>query len=229
MRKWVLWGHHYFEYQDMFDLPKQPKEKRVLEFACGVTAVNQELTQNNFQVVSCDPGFEADEKKTHQRFLENFDLQIKNIHEHPHRFDLNKYGGLEQLIQKRQEGMQTFFKDYQKGCKEGRYQHLNFKKPLNFENSSFDLVLCANYLFTDLVEQDVDFHVTAIKEMLRLAHDVRIYPLTNYKAQPSQILGPVLLALQLLGYQVSVQEVPFRFVPESKAMLRIQSGRCELT
>ena len=67
-----------------------------------------------------------------------------------------------------------------------------------------------------------------IKEMARVADDVRIYPLTNYKAKPSMILGPVLLALQQLGYQVSVQEVAFRFVPESKAMLRVQAGRCEL-
>lgn len=229
MRKWVLWGHHFSEYQAMFDIPASLSSHKILEIACGPTAVNYELTQNHIQTISCDPWFESDAKKVQKHFLENFDLQIQNIHRHPDRFDVNRYGGLDRLIQKRQEGMQLFFDDYSKGFQEHRYQGLNFKKTLPFENSSFDLALCANYLFTDLVEQNVDFHVAAIKEMARVAYDVRIYPLTNYKAQPSEILGPVLLALQLLGYQVSVQDVSFRFVPESKAMLRIQSGRCELS
>ncbi len=229
MRKWVLWGHQFAEYQDMFDLPQQPNEKKILELACGPTLVNHELTQKNYHVVSCDPWFDADKAKMQERFSENFDAQVQNIHHHPERFDLKKYGGVEHLITHRHHNMDIFFDDFQEGYQEKRYQKLNSLEHLNFDNSSFDLVLCANYLFTDLYEQDVDFHVNFIQEMVRVAHDVRIYPLTNYKAKPSQILGPVLLALQQQGFQVIIQEVPFRFVPESKAMLRIQSGRCDLS
>lgn len=228
MRKWVLWGHHFGEYQDMFDLPKTIEHKKILEFACGPTSVNQELVQANNQVISLDPWFEQDKQKMQARFAENFENQIKNIQVHSERFDLIKYGRLEQLKEQRQKGFAQFLNDYDAGWEQKRYQHIHMNKTFPFENASFDFALCANYLFTDLIHQDVDFHVHWIKEMARVAHDVRIYPLTNYKAKPSMILGPVLLALQQLGFQVSVQEVAFRFVPESKAMLRVQAGRCEL-
>lgn len=228
MRKWVLWGHHFGEYQDMFDLPKISEHQKIIEFACGPTSVNQELSQKSNQVVSVDPWFELDLQKMRKRFVENFDFQIDNIKTHPERFDLKKYGGIDQLIEQRQKGMRTFFDDFEAGWQQGRYQHIQMDKVLPFDNACFDYALCANYLFTDLIHQDIEFHVHWIKEMARVARDVRIYPLTNYKAKPSEILGPVLLALQHQGYQVSIQEVPFRFVPESKAMLKVQAGLCEL-
>lgn len=228
MRKWVLWGHQFGEYQDMFDLPKPLDHQKILEFACGPTSVNQEMAQANNQVISLDPWFEQDQQKMQARFEENFENQIKNINAHPERFDLKKYGRLDQLIAQRQKGVAEFLDDYAAGWAQKRYQHIHMDEVLPFENASFDFALSANYLFTDLIHQDVDFHVHWIKEMARVAHDVRIYPLTNYKAKPSMILGPVLLVLQHLGYHVSVQEVPFRFVPESKAMLRVRAGRCEL-
>ncbi len=63
-----------------------------MEFACGPTSVNQELSQANNQVTSVDPWFDEDKQKMQVRFAENFESQIKNIHAHPERFDLKKYG-----------------------------------------------------------------------------------------------------------------------------------------
>ena len=227
MRKWVLWGHQFSEYQGMFDLPNHLSKKNILELACGPTLVNQELNHYS-RIVSCDPWFSNDLADIKQKFTDSFKQQVDNIRRHPERFDLNSYGGIDNLIAARHSNMEKFFADYALGWQDKRYQQLHVPNKLAFASSSFDLALCANFLFTDLPEQDIEFHIEFLKEMARVAHDVRIYPLTNYKAKPAKLLGPILLALQQQGYQVSIQDVSFRFVPESKAMLSIKSGRCDL-
>ena len=88
-------------------------------------------------------------------------------------------------------------------------------------------MVCSNYFFADLPDAGVDFHLAWFKELSRVAHEIRIYPLT-IAGGPSALLGPILMALQTQDYRVSVQEVPFRLVPSSKAMLKIETGRCAL-
>jgi hypothetical protein len=227
MRKWVLWGHQFSDYKEMFDLPAEMNQQKILEFACGPTTVNQELTQQGIDIHSCDPWFESnvDEMRTH--FDSHLQHQVQRMQAHPDAFNLKQYGGLEFFVEHRLNGFNQFFKDFPQGLVQKRYIGLSNQK-LPFENHRFDLALCANFLFADLPDQDLDFHVYWISEMLRVAHDVRIYPLTNKYGQPSELLGPVLLALQQLGIQVSVQDVPFRVVPESMAMLKLHSGKCDL-
>lgn len=225
MRKSVLWGHRYAEYRDMFDLPTDLGALKLLEFACGPTLVNQELSAKDHFVRSADPWFEPDLSQTKQLFTDKFEQQKNKMLEYPTRYDADKYGGIEALFARRNQGFQDFFEDYQQA-----YQHRYFKADafqLPFENASFDLVVCSNYFFADLPDAGLDFHLTWFKELSRVAHEIRIYPLT-ISGGPSTLLGPILMALQTQDYRVSVQEVPFRLVPSSKAMLKIETGRCTL-
>ncbi len=227
MRKWVLWGHHLTEYVDMFDLGADIVDKKVLEFASGPTAVNKELTAKSGHIKSCDPWFSADFKKMQHQFSVHLDQQLERMQTYPERFNFDKYGGCETFIAKRQQGISEFLNDYLKGYEQGRYLGVqDFHLP--FPNSSFDIALCSNYLFADLLSQDLAFHLKWIKELARVAHEVCIYPLTENDGQISQWLGPVLLQLQQEGFLVVIQEVPFRLLPNSKAMLKLSSGRCNL-
>ena len=227
MRKWVLWGHHLTEYVDMFDLGADIVDKKVLEFASGPTAVNKELTAKSGRIQSCDPWFSADFKKMQHQFSVHLDQQLERMQTFPERFNFDKYGGCETFIAKRQQGISEFLNDYLKGYAQGRYLGVeDFHLP--FPNSSFDIALCSNYLFADLPSQDLEFHLKWIKELARVAHEVCIYPLTENDGQISQWLGPVLLQLQQEGFLVAIQEVPFRLLPNSKAMLKLSSDRCNL-
>lgn len=227
MRKWVLWGHQFSEYKEMFDLPADLAQQKILEFACGPTTVNQELTKQGMDVLSCDPWFESNIEVMRENFESHFQLQLQRMQAHPEAFNLKQYGGLETFVHQRQNGFNEFFKDFPGGFQQKRYVGVP-QNQLPFENQRFDKALCANFLFADLSDQDLDFHLYWISEMLRVAHDVRIYPLTNKYGQPSALLGPVLLALNQQGIQVTVQDVPFRVVPESMAMLKLHSGKCDL-
>lgn len=227
MRKLVLWGHHFSEYVDMFDLEKDMTGKKILEFACGPTAVNDELSSKGHFIQSCDPWFSQDIAAMQQRFTQHLQQQIQHMETHPERFNFDKYGGMDTFIAKRQQGFQQFFKDYLNGYRQGRYQPLR-DGHLPFSNSSFDIAVCSNFLFADVPEQGLSFQLTWIKELARVANDIRIYPLTDQQGHVSELLGPILLQLQQDGFQVVIQEVPFRLVPNSKAMLKLSAGRCEL-
>jgi hypothetical protein len=227
MRKWVLWGHHLTEYREMFGLPQDLSNLKILEFASGPTAVNHELTIQKVDIVSCDPWFEINQEEMHNKFQKHFNEQVMRVMQHPERFDFDKYGGMEFFIAKRQEGMQAFFQDFVDGFAHGRYRTLQEGK-LPFVSASFDLALCSNYFFADLPEQNLGFHLYWIQELTRVAREVRFYPLTDQEGRMSDILGQVLIALQQDNYQVAIENVPFRLVPASQAVLKVSAGCCHL-
>lgn len=225
MRKWVLWGHHLNEFKEMFALEPSFSDLKILEFACGPTTLNQELKSLNSVVTTMDPWFSSDFLEMQKKFKAHLQFQLTRIEQEPNYFDFERYGGKQSFIEKRVQGMQAFFDDYEKGLAEGRYMLMKQDR-LPFDNASFDLALSSNYFFADLVDQSLDFHLHWIHELTRVANELRIYPLTDQVGQVSELLGPVLLALQDQGYSVSIEEVPFRLFRDSKAMMRIRSNRC---
>lgn len=227
MRKLVLWGYHLDEYKEMFDLSEKELDTCLLEFGCGPTAVNAQLHEKHKKMISCDPLFNLEKPdliaKTSAIF-ENMVMRIKREEEHP---ILSHVGGVEALIAKRREGMDEFFKDYEKGKAEQRYGSFTHHT-LPFSDFSFDLALSSHFLFADLDDQDVDFHMKTIIELARVAKEVRIFPLIDRYGQLSPFLGPVLLGLQQEHYGVEVREVNYYLQPEGNAMLRVWAQQCQV-
>lgn len=100
---------------------------------------------------------------------------------------------------------------------------------LSFGDFAFDYALCSHYFFADLDEQDVDFHVKVIKELARVANEVRIFPLIDRYGKPSPQLGPVLLALQNDDYGTEVREVDYNLQQNGNAMLRVWAQKCDVS
>jgi hypothetical protein len=92
-----------------------------------------------------------------------------------------------------------------------------------------DFALSSHYLFVDLDAQDVDFHLKIIRELARVAKEVRIFPLTDHHGQLSPFLGPVLLGLQKDGYGVEVRDVSSDLQSNGNAMLRVWAQQCQLS
>ena len=83
---------------------------------------------------------------------------------------------MEELGQLRMAAMEEFLLDYDRGKAEGRY--VNAELPnLPFQDHIFDLALCSHFLFLYSSTLDGEFHIAAIREMCRVAHQVRIFPL----------------------------------------------------
>ena len=227
MRKLVLWGHHWDEYREMFDLSASSLTNSFLEYGCGPSAVNAEL-HGKTKIISCDPLFVLDKGTLSMKASLIFDDMAARLRRCQDQLHFDKDGGLEALIASRHEGMLKFFSDYEAGKIEKRYLPVT-DYTLPFSDFKFDMALSSHYLFADLDDQDVDFHLRVIQELARVAKEVRIFPLVDRHGQSSPFLGPVLLGLQQANFGVEVREVSYHLQPKGNAMLRVWAQQCELS
>lgn len=227
MRKLVLWGHNAEDFREMFDLTQDDLNSKILEFGCGPSAVNAQQKTKNHEVISCDPLFVLDKDTLSTKTSLIFAEMAEEVRAEERYFDFSRTEGLDNLLQIRKQGMVEFFADYEQGKKEGRYIGLSDYQ-LPFADFSFDLALSAHYLFADLDDQNIEFHLQLIRELARVAKEVRIFPLIDREEKTSDCLGPVLLGLQHDNYGVEVREVPFHLHKSGNAMLRVWAQQCLL-
>lgn len=227
MRDLVLWGHHLQDYQEMFDLGPDDLKGRLLEFGCGPSAFNSEVRKLAAECVSCDPMFALDIDTLKTKTMMVFDDRVSRVATLAKYYDFSRYHGFDGLVAQRRAGMDEFFADYQSGKQEGRYVAAS-ELQLPFPDFYFDFALCSHYLFGDLDLQDLDFHISMIKELARIAKEVRIFPLVDGHEQPSSMLGPVMLDLQMDNYGVEVRSVKYHLQPKGNAMLRVWAQECRL-
>lgn len=225
MRKLLLWGNHLDDYQSMFDLSAANLFGHILEYGCGPTAVNSQLTWSGHRIDSFDPLFNLDKEHIIPRVESIFETMVARLHSNQEHFDFSSFGGIDALIAQRRQGLNEFFADYEQGQEESRYQALvDYRIPR--DDFYFDLALSANYLFADLDDQDVNFHLQVIKEMARVAKEVRIFPLVDRNGQPSPFLGPVLLGLQEENYGIEIKKINYSLQSGANAMLRVWAQQC---
>ncbi len=227
MRKLVLWGHHIQDYREMFDLSEQDMNGHLLEYGCCASAVNAELHEKQIEMVSCDPMFILDKATLFTKVSLIFEEMVTHLREERDQFDFSHCGGIDAFIESRRQGMAQFFSDYPNGLAQKRYLPVT-SHTLPFEHFSFDLALSSHYLFADLEEQDAAFHIDAIRELARVAKEVRIFPLIDRFGQTSSLLGPVLLGLQQEGFGAEVREVTYSLQPKGNAMLRVWALQCNV-
>ena len=117
--------------------------------------------------------------------------------------------------------MRTFLADWPAGCAQGRYV-AGALPALPFSDRSFDLALCSHFLFLYSEQLTDAFHLAAIREMCRVASEVRIFPLLELGGRPSRHVPAVVDRLRRDGLEVTIETVPYEFQRGGNQMLRIQ-------
>lgn len=227
MSNLVLWGHGQDDYQEMFDINLNDIAGRVLEYSSGPSAFNTDLHKKGKDCVSADPLFSLDDATLKSKVSLIFaDMAEKITNDHD-KFDFSKIGGLTRLLEKRQAGMKKFFKDFDLGLTQQRYLPLQ-TRTLPFDDFYFDLALSSHYFFGQIDNLDLNLHLQILKELARVAKEVRIFPLIDRHGGPSPFLGPVLLALQQENFGTEVRSVDYSLQSQGNAMLRIWAQTCPL-
>lgn len=225
MSKLVLWGHSLKEYREMFDLRDDDLAGSILECGCGPTAFNDEMLQHNHPILSCDPLFSLDhDQLQHKVEASTLDV-LSTIQANPEQYLAEGGVSFADLQTSREQGLSQFFQDYAQGRAEGRYLAVDFPC-LPFDDFRFKLALSSHQLFVNSLQQDLSYHLQSILEMARVAHEVRLFPLTDSQGNPSELLGPVMLSLQQNNLGVEVRQVPFRCQTNANAMLRVWAQEC---
>ena len=91
---------------------------------------------------------------------------------------------------------------------------------LDADDNSFDLGLSSHFLLL-YDNLGFDFHVKAIKEMLRVCRQVRFFPLLNLDAKQTPLTRQVMEYFSM-RYTVRVHRVDYEFLKGANAMLVLE-------
>jgi hypothetical protein len=116
--------------------------------------------------------------------------------------------------------MQEFLDDYGPGKAQGRYVDAELPT-LPFADTTFDLALCSHFLFLYASQLDESFHRSAIREMCRIAAEVRIFPLLALGGGQSPYVAGTVGELRDSGFDVTIETVPYEFRRGGNRMMRI--------
>ncbi|PMB52174.1 SAM-dependent methyltransferase [Fischerella thermalis CCMEE 5201] len=221
LEKVVPFGRSLDEYVQMFHLTKSDLHKRILGVGDGPASFNAEATKIGVQVTSIDPIYQFSADEILKRFNEIVDNIIDQVKASPDDWIWSYHKSPENLRWNRVQAINKFISDYEQGKKAKRYQIGELPK-LNFQDKEYDLALCSHFLFLYSDHHDYQFHFDAIKEMLRVSQEVRIFPLLTLMLQRSPYLDRITQELQELGYTVSIVKVEYELQKGGNEMLWIR-------
>lgn len=216
----VPFGRTMAEYVAMFNLTEADRAGRLLGAGDGPASFNAQATTAGGRVVSFDPVYAFTGAEIRGRFDAVVDNIIAQVKATPEDWVWRNHAGPDALRARRVEALELFLADYDAGLAAGRY--LNAELPtLPFADQSFALALCSHFLFLYSLHFDAEFHVRAIAELLRVAREVRVFPLLTLAREPSPHLDAVLAWCASRGFVARVEKTGYELQKGGNEMLRI--------
>lgn len=218
----VPWGRNLSEYVAMFSMTQEDLDAKILDCGAGPSSFNMEVDLEGGSVVSIDPLYAYSKKEISTRIDEVTNDIMKQIEQNIESYVWKAIQNPDMLLDMRIEAMTEFVIDYEEGKEEGRY--LNEELPsLSFDDKKFDLALSSHFLFLYSEHLDEEFHMKSILEMLRVANEVRIFPLLDLKGNKSPYVETVIKKLEEQDYKTKIEKVRYEFQKGANAMLRIKA------
>lgn len=187
------------DYVSMFNLTTMDLRQKVVSFADGVSTFNRQASEQGFTVYSVDPLYQLSAPQIQQEFVR----QVK-----------------QPLSESQQERLRLFIEDYPDGQAQQRFQAGELTQ-LPLPHQQVGVGLCSHYLFYD-EQLDELFYLAALEEMLRVAYEVRVFPLVEADGQPSPHVSLVQEHFAKQGYLVELQQVSYPMLPRDNEMLLIR-------
>lgn len=220
----VPWGRSATEYRRMFDLSPSDLAGRILGCGDGPASFNAELTAAGHQVISIDPLYAFSGEAIRTRVGATYATVIDQVKAQPDRYRWHEFANPDALGAARLQAMESFLEDYEAGKKVGRYVEGSLPK-LPFADNAFDLALCSHLLFLYTEQLDQAFHLAALQELLRVASEVRIFPLVALNCELSPHLSAVLAWSAEAGHRADLRRVPYEFQVGGDTMLHLRRAQ----
>lgn len=220
LEKVVPFGRSMDEYIKMFNLTAVDLNKKIIGIGDGPASFNAEMTRQGHPVVSVDPLYRFSGDEILQRFHEVVDKIINQVEATPNDWVWSYHQSPDDLRANRIKVIQEFIANYEIGKKANRYQIGELPK-LAYQNQEFELALCSHFLFLYSDQFDYEFHLNSVIEMLRIAKEIRIFPLITLMLQPSQHLDGIMEYCIAKGYRANIEQVEYELQLSGNSMLKI--------
>jgi hypothetical protein len=223
----VPWGRSFDEYRRMFCLSDDDLGGRVLGCGDGPASFNAEATAAGHKVVSFDPIYSLTAGDIRRRVEETHDAVVSKVKLRPERYVWDHYRDPDDLGRHRLAAMRRFLDDFEAGKHGGRYVAASLPET-PFADGEFGLALVSHLLFLYSDHLDAAAHVASFFELLRVAGEVRIFPLVTLDCRWSPHAGPVRSALEAAGHTVEVVPSSYEFQRAEggagRRMMRVRRG-----
>jgi SAM-dependent methyltransferase len=213
------WGRRFDEYEAFFALGGVPPGTSILDAGSGPASFAVEAPAHGFDVTAADPLYQFDGTAIRRRFEDTVVAMRQGMRVAAYRFKWDFYGSEEAVHRRRREALELFLADFDKNRR--RYLPASLPK-LPFGDGEFDLALSSHFLFLYGDDFDCAFHLAAIRELMRVASEARIFPLINLDGRPSSHLPIVVRELEDQGFAPELMPVPFEFQIGATKMLRVR-------
>jgi SAM-dependent methyltransferase len=223
LRDIVPWGRSLAEYRQMFALSDADLQRRILDCGGGPASFNAEMTAQGYAVQSCDPIYQFSAEQIAQRVTETRPLILEKVRAYQQNYVWTVIPNPDALGEIRLATMRQFIADFPTGWAAGRYQLAQLPQ-LPYADQQFDLALCGHLLFSYSANLSLEMHQHSIRELCRVAREVRIFPVLTLNGERSPWLDPILTERQQAGYQAALITVTYEFQKGGNQMLRLCSA-----
>ncbi len=215
-------GRTYDEYLRMFDLSEAVLSKgHVLDCPAGASSFTAEARRLGFSVTAGDILYNLCTKNLFKKGQEDIRHVFESFDKVSHLYIWKYYKNKEEVIALRNKSLELFEEDFTEGIKRGYYVYARLPH-LPFADESFALVLSSNYLFLYSDRLDIDFHMSCIRELMRVCSgEVRIFPLVGLNARPYPHLDEILFSLCSEDIEAVIVKVPFEFQKGADMMIKL--------
>lgn len=221
----VPWGRSFEEYLAMFALTEQDLAKRILGCGDGPAAFNAELSRRGGRMISVDPIYCFSAEQIRDRINATYPEILEQMTVNAHTLTWSHFSSPKEIGCARMNAMQEFLLDFPGGARAGRYL-VGALPVLPFADREFELALCSHLLFLYSDRLSDQFHLDSLREMARVAEEVRVFPLLDLDARRSRHLGAILELLEIDGYELEVVSVPYELQKGGNEMLRLVRNPC---
>lgn len=214
----VPWGRRYGEYAAFFAL--RGDEGSILDCGAGPSSFAAEAHQQGLDVIALDPLYVCDGEAIRARFEATCAPMMAGLRAARHRFVWSRYASPENIESLRREALSRFLQDYETGRTAGRYIAASLPE-LPLADQQFDLALVSHFLFLYGDTLSAAFHIAALEELLRVAGEVRVFPLLNLDGGPSSHLPVVIAHFARRHVKAELVPVDFEFQRGATRMLKL--------
>jgi predicted RNase H-like HicB family nuclease len=213
-------GRRADEYIGMFGLSEQDLRRKILDCGGGPSSFNAEMNALGSHVASVDPLYEFSKEEIQAKIDATFDDIMAQAEKNRESYVWEAIKSPAELRKRRKSAMEIFLEDYERGRREKRYipgelPHLSFK------DKEFDIALSSHFLLLFSHILSLDFHIEAIFEMLRVASEVRIFPLQDFNVAKSPYVDAIIEKFSD-KHDVDIVRVGYEFQKGSNEYLRIR-------
>jgi hypothetical protein len=215
----VPWGRSRKEYELMFRLNAAELSQGVLDCGGGPASFTAEVFGCRYRAVAVDPIYLYSGAEIRARFEAAAESMLAQVRATPADWVWSNHRDPEDLLVNRRAALERFLADYDQGLRERRYLEAELPT-LPFDSASFGLAVCSHllFLYSDLLS--LEFHVESMRELCRVAGEVRVFPLLTNSGKPSPHLAGVRSALQANGWASEVVAVDYELQRGGNQMLK---------